>query len=66
MPSIFGGVYHESNGIAGLHYLALGIGMMLSSQLNARYMDRIYIYFKEKNNGVGQPEFRVRGSFLLL
>lgn len=60
MPAIFSNVYGESAGIGGLNYLALGIGVTLTSQLNARYMDRIYIHFRDKNNGVGEPEFRVR------
>jgi len=36
MPSIFEGVYHEMPGIAGLHYLALGVGLSGTSQINAR------------------------------
>ncbi|KAJ4469898.1 MFS polyamine transporter [Lentinula aciculospora] len=69
IPTIFMEVYHESSGIGGLNYIGLGIGLTLSSQLNARYMDKIYVYLKNKNNGVGQPEFRVPamilGSFCL-
>jgi hypothetical protein len=60
MPAIFASVYHEKVGIAGLHYIALGIGLSLASQVNARFMDRIYIHFKNKNGGVGEPEFRLR------
>ncbi|KAG6860812.1 hypothetical protein C0995_007313 [Termitomyces sp. Mi166 len=59
IPGIFEGQYHEKTSIAGLHYIALGMGMTLAAQTNARYMDRIYIYFKNKNNGVGEPEFRL-------
>jgi len=66
MPVIFSTVYHEKIGIAGLHYIALGIGLSVASQVSARYMDRIYIHFKNKNGGVGEPEFRLRqlGVFL--
>jgi hypothetical protein len=60
MPAIFSSVYHERVGIAGLHYIALGVGLSLASQVNARFMDRIYIHFKNKNGGVGEPEFRLR------
>ena len=60
MPSIFADVYNEAPGIAGLHYFALGIGLTAASQLNARFLDRIYIYYKNKKGGVGQPEFRLR------
>ena len=59
MPSIFANVYHEGPGIQGLHYIALGIGLSVSSQINARFMDKIYIYFKRKNGNVGEPEFRL-------
>ncbi|KAJ3904032.1 MFS polyamine transporter [Lentinula edodes] len=69
IPTIFTQVYHESPGIGGLNYIGLGIGLTVSSQLNAHYMDKIYVHFKNKNNGVGQPEFRVPamilGSFCL-
>ena len=69
IPTIFTNTYHENTGIAGLHYIALGMGLTLASQTNARFMDRIYIYFKEKNNGIGEPEFRlpslVPGSVIL-
>lgn len=60
MPAIFSNVYHEAPGIGGLNYIALGLGLGIFSQLNARYMDKIYVYLKNKNNGVGEPEFRVR------
>jgi hypothetical protein len=63
MPSIFRDIYHEGVGIGGLHYIALGLGLGLSSQINARFMDRIYIHFKTKNGGVGEPEFRLRTCF---
>ncbi|KAJ7593505.1 MFS polyamine transporter [Mycena floridula] len=69
LPSIFTDVYHESPGIGGLNYLALGIGLTGVSQANARYMDKIYMYLKNKNSNVGLPEFRVPsmvpGSILL-
>ena len=60
MPSIFTETYHQSVGIAGLNYLALGIGLFCAAQINGRVMDRVYIYFKRRNEGVGEPEFRLR------
>jgi hypothetical protein len=62
IPSIFGGVYQQSVGIAGLHYIALGVGVTGASQLNAKTMDKVYVYFKSKNGGVAKPEFRLRSS----
>lgn len=64
MPVIFVVTYHEKISIAGLHYIALGLGLSLASQINARYIDRIYIYFKNKNDDVGEPEFRLRKYIL--
>ncbi|KAF8333792.1 MFS polyamine transporter [Amanita rubescens] len=64
MPNIFMGVYHESLGISGLHYIALGIGLTLASQINARMLDKIYIYFKNRNGGVGEPEFRLPSTIV--
>ncbi|KAA1478671.1 MFS polyamine transporter [Dentipellis sp. KUC8613] len=63
LPGIFEGVYHERVGIAGLHYLALGVGLTGASQANARLLDRIYKHLKEKNGGVGKPEFRLPSMF---
>lgn len=69
MPTIFGVIYQEKPGIAGLHYLALGVGLTGASQLNARTLDKVYVHFKNKNGGVGRPEFRlppmVPGTILL-
>lgn len=62
IPSIFEGVYHQRVGIAGLHYIALGVGLTGASQINARYMDVIYRHFTEKNGGKGRPEYRLRES----
>ena len=60
IPGIFEGVYHQRVGIAGLHYLAAGIGLTGASQINARMLDYIYHKLKERNGGEGKPEFRLR------
>ncbi|KAF5368992.1 hypothetical protein D9758_002844 [Tetrapyrgos nigripes] len=59
MPGIFQNVYHESTGIGGLNFIALGSGMCFASFVNSRTMDKIYRYYKDRNGGVGEPEFRV-------
>ncbi|KAJ3761999.1 MFS polyamine transporter [Lentinula raphanica] len=59
MPDIFTINYHESIGIMGLNYLALGLGMVFASWFNSRTMDKIYMYFKGRNQGIGEPEYRV-------
>jgi len=38
--AIFQDVYHQQVGIAGLHYLALGIGLTVGSQLSTIFMDQ--------------------------
>lgn len=60
---MFQGLYGQAPGIAGLHYLALGIGLTGASQFNAMTLDKVYMYFKRKNGGVGRPEYRLRASF---
>ena len=62
IPSIFEGVYHQDVGISGLHYIALGVGLTGASQINARFMDKIYVYYTKKNGGSGRPEYRLRES----
>ncbi|KAI9837946.1 MAG: hypothetical protein M1837_002654 [Sclerophora amabilis] len=51
--------YGESIGIGGLNYISLGLGFFLGAQGCANGTDRIYRILKKRNNGVGQPEFRV-------
>jgi len=64
IPSIFEGVYQQPVGIAGLHYIALGVGLTGASQINARTLDQVYVYLKNKNGGVGKPEFRLPAMFI--
>ncbi|KZT25464.1 MFS polyamine transporter [Neolentinus lepideus HHB14362 ss-1] len=59
IPSIFEGVYGERVGVAGLHYIALGIGLTGASQINARCLDKIYAYYTKRNGGEGRPEYRL-------
>ncbi|CCM02927.1 uncharacterized protein FIBRA_05041 [Fibroporia radiculosa] len=59
IDSIFEDTYHQSVGIAGLNYFALGVGLTGASQMNARLLDTIYKYFQARNGGVGKPEFRL-------
>ncbi|VDC03823.1 unnamed protein product [Peniophora sp. CBMAI 1063] len=63
IPGIFQGVYHEPIGIAGLNYIALGIGITGASQINARMLDFIYRKLKERNGGAGKPEYRLPAMF---
>ncbi|KAF9026398.1 MFS polyamine transporter [Hymenopellis radicata] len=63
IPTIFRDVYHHPPGVAGLHYFALGIGLIFTSQLNSRTMDTVYIYLRDRNGGIGEPEFRIPSMF---
>jgi hypothetical protein len=60
IPSIFQDRYHQGVGIAGLHYLAFGVGLGAGSHINGFYVDRVYASLKSRNGGVGWPEFRLR------
>jgi hypothetical protein len=62
LPDIFSNIYEERIGVAGLNYLALGVGLTGASQINARLLDVIYRKLKEKNGGKGRPEYRLRAS----
>ena len=63
MPTIFEGIYQQDVGIAGIHYLALGIGLVGGSQICAYFQDRLYIKLLRRNDDIGKPEFRLRESF---
>lgn len=56
---IFEDYYHQSVGIASLHYIAVGLGFFIGLQINTFFLDRIYKKLKQRNDGVGKPEFRV-------
>ncbi len=59
-PTLWEDQYHESTGIAGLNYIALGIGLAMGAQILAPLQDRIYAHLKRRYNvTVGRPEFRV-------
>lgn len=66
VTSIFEGVYKQSVGIAGLHYIALGLGLSVISQINAHFVDAVYKHLCAKNDGVGKPEFRLRACLSAL
>lgn len=50
-------------GIAGMSIIHRAEGLAYCRhphQINARMLDRIYVYFKNRNEGKGEPEFRLR------
>ncbi|EFX02800.1 major facilitator superfamily transporter multidrug resistance [Grosmannia clavigera kw1407] len=59
-PTLWREVYHQPLGLAGLNYIASGLGFTLGTQLLARLQDRIYVALKRHYGvAVGRPEFRV-------
>lgn len=40
--------YFIQAGVAGLNYIALGVGLTGASQINARLLDRVYIWLSER------------------
>jgi hypothetical protein len=69
LPLLFQDIYHQSGGMAGLHYIALGLGYTVAAQINAFSMDRLYAYLKKRNLSQGKPEYRlpimVPGSMIM-
>ncbi|WBW74730.1 transmembrane transporter [Schizosaccharomyces osmophilus] len=51
--------YHERSSIAGLHYIAPGLGLILGSQASGVFIDKTFRFLKMRNNGKMAPEFRV-------
>ena len=58
-PTLWMDTYHESLSISTLNYISLGIGYTLASQIAPRLNDVIYCILRDRNNGIGKPEFRV-------
>ncbi|KAG5724432.1 hypothetical protein E4T56_gene15885 [Termitomyces sp. T112] len=56
---VFTGLYGETSGIAGIHYLAIALGSTFGGQVGARALNSVYRKLKAKNGGVGTPEMRL-------
>ncbi|KZF20456.1 MFS multidrug transporter-like protein [Xylona heveae TC161] len=63
-PTLWENRYHESVGNGGLNYIAIGLGFFTGTQVCAPLNDRIYRRLRQRNNGVGRPEFRVPLMFV--
>lgn len=55
-PAIFQGVYQETFKIAGLNYIAMGIGVTKASRAFGIYSDRLCSESKQRY-GTGEPEY---------
>ncbi|KAI0173195.1 MFS general substrate transporter [Hypoxylon sp. FL1284] len=56
--------YGESTGIGSLNYLSFAIGLILGVNVAGHLSDRIYRRLRDRNHGVGRPEFRVPAMVL--
>ncbi|KAG7447085.1 MFS general substrate transporter [Guyanagaster necrorhizus] len=59
IPDIYVVVYHESIGIAGLHYIAFGIGLYSGAQITNAILDELYLRLSAHYGTEGRPEFRI-------
>ncbi|RPD55901.1 MFS polyamine transporter [Lentinus tigrinus ALCF2SS1-6] len=63
IPEIYTNVYHETPGFVGLHYISLGLGLWVFSQINSRMLDVVYRKLMARNGGAGEPEYRLPTTF---
>ncbi|KAK0442813.1 major facilitator superfamily domain-containing protein, partial [Desarmillaria tabescens] len=59
IPDIFVVVYHESLGIAGLHYIAFGIGLYGGAQIADATQNELYRCLSARYGTTGRPEYRI-------
>lgn len=58
-PDVFENTYHMSTEIAGLMYIALGLGFCIGTLFWSMMIERTYNKLKAKNGGVAKPEHRL-------
>jgi hypothetical protein len=51
--------YNQSETFSGLHYIAVGIGSTIATQVGGPLTDRIWSYLQVKAHGKVTPEYRV-------
>lgn len=57
--TVFTGIYDFDTGSVGLTFLGLGIGSIVGVVVIGGTSDKIYKYYKAKNNDDGKPEYRL-------
>ncbi|KAG9004704.1 hypothetical protein FRB94_002546 [Tulasnella sp. JGI-2019a] len=62
-PSLYEDFYGWGPGVSGLSYLGVGIGFLIGVILGGVFVDKIYIRLRDRNGGVGKPEFRIPMMF---
>ncbi len=58
-PRMWRGQYQQDIRTASLNYLSFASGLIAGVNIAGHLSDRIYIYLKARNHGVGRPEFRM-------
>lgn len=51
--------YGQPPGLAGLHYFSMVIGFLISGIIGGKWVDWKYRRLKERNGGIGKPEFKL-------
>jgi uncharacterized membrane protein YczE len=59
ITSVFTDTYHFSEGLAGLAYLGIGIGMFLGVFIVGAFSDKLLKRLTAANHGVVKPEYRL-------
>ncbi|OAQ99371.1 hypothetical protein LLEC1_06074 [Akanthomyces lecanii] len=59
MPRIIEDIYHLSPTAAGLSFFSNALGSLIGIMVCKLWLDSIYVKLRDKNNGVGLPEFRL-------
>jgi len=52
-------IYHETELMGSLHYIAIALGTTIAGQIGSRILDIIYRRMSTKSNGEGRPEYRI-------
>lgn len=58
LPRVFEGIYHYDVGVASLHNLALGVGMIVFGQVEGFMIDYVFKKMREKH-GDSRPEYKL-------
>jgi MFS family permease len=51
--------YHQSETASGLHYISIGVGSTIATQVGGPLTDRIWAHLRSKAKGEVVPEYRV-------
>ncbi|KAK3652854.1 hypothetical protein LTR56_004802 [Elasticomyces elasticus] len=58
-PTLWQERYHQRLSISGLHYVSLGLGLLLGAIPSFLANDKVFQCLKKRNSGPGKPEYRL-------